>query len=54
MKYREQVNPQRQSIIWWLPGAGKRGYVEKLFNEHRVSFGSDENWELDKGDYITL
>jgi hypothetical protein len=25
MRYPEQVNPYRQNIDWWLPGAGRRG-----------------------------
>ena len=47
----EEANPWRQTVGWWLPGAGRRGGWGVTTNRYRVSFKGDENLlKLNRGD----
>lgn len=48
MNYPEQINPYRQNMDWWLPGAVGGGNGEKLLNGKWSDAEVMNVWELDR------
>ena len=42
MRYPEKSNSERQTMAWWVPGAGGEGNEEWLFNGYRISVFQDK------------